>query len=131
MSTAVPANSTMLRLALRGNAAFSTISGAITIVAAAPLADVLGVDYAWVLVILGAGLLFFAAALWSSAAQPVVNRARAKVAVGLDLGWVAAGAALIGLGLLTAPGAAIVSAVAHVVLLFAVLQVFGLSKSAP
>ena len=120
----------LLRLALRGNALFSTLCGLTLLLAAGPLAPPLGIP-ALALRIVGASLLPFAVGLWRNAARQPISRKEAWVAVGLDLGWVAGSAVLIlgELWPLEVAGRWAVIAAAEVVLLWAILQILGLRRS--
>ncbi len=122
-------NTTLLRGALRANAAFSTLCGAILVVLGGVLDPVLGVP-ALALRLVGASLLPFAVSLWMNARRAEVSRREAWLAVGLDLAWVAGSAALIlgELWPLTTAGRWAVIGVAEVVLLWALLQTAGLVR---
>ena len=119
----------LLRNSLRGNAAFSGLSGAALIAGAGPLGSVLGVHPA-ISMPLGAGLIVFALTL-AKISSPERLRADTGVLVAvLDLAWVAASVALLlvgGLGLTTI-GMIAVGLVAEVIGTLAVLQMFGARK---
>ena len=125
------ARDSLLRRALRGNALFSALSGLTLLVAAGPLAPVLGVP-GLALRVVGAVLLPFAVGLWLNARRATVVRAEAWLAVALDLAWVGGSVALIGAELwpLETAGVVAVIAVAAVVLGFAGLQALGLVRAA-
>lgn len=110
------------RAALLANAAFSGVSGVALAVVARPIASLLGVDAAWVLVAIGVGLVGFAAQLVATARATPIDPDRVKLVIGADLAWVVASAALVAWGPLAPAGEALVVAVAAVVLGFAVLQ---------
>ena len=122
----------LLRTALRGNAAFSITCSLILLAGAGWLEPRLGVP-ALALRIVGVSLAPFALGLWRNAARPSVARGEAWTAVGLDLAWVAASAALVLADLwpLETAGTWTVVAVADVVLTFAILQWVGLARSKP
>ncbi len=84
----------LVRIALRGNAAFSALSGVASLAAAALWSDGLGVP-APVLVVLGLGLLPYAALLARFAGRPEVRAIEALVAVVADVGWVVGAAAIL------------------------------------
>lgn len=84
----------LVRIALRGNAAFSAASGVAALVAAVAWPETLGVPAA-VLVALGLGLLPYAALLAVFAGRPEVRPSEALLAVVADLAWVAGAAALL------------------------------------
>lgn len=127
-----PDRTRLLRLALRTNAAFSTVCGVILLAAAGRLEPMLGIARIELL-LTGASLLPFACALAFNAQRPVPNRVAAWIAVGLDLAWVAGSAALLigHLRPLTSAGYWAVLGVAEVVLTLAVLQIVGLRRSQP
>ena len=98
---------TKLRNALRLNAEFSTITGAAALVAAAPIADLLGRDEVWLVRLVGGGLLGFAALaffysgtrtsmLYRQARDVTAADAAGVVAtlVGISLGWFSTGGAI-------------------------------------
>ena len=122
--------SPLLRLALRGNALFSTVSGLTLLLAAAALGPRLGLPVLSLRVV-GAVLLPFAWGLWNNSRRAVISRAEARLAVLLDLSWVAGSAALVfgGLWPLTPAGRWTVLGVADVVLVFAFLQTVGLRRA--
>ena len=127
-ATFEPGASCLLSASLRGNAAFSAVSGIVLIAAAAPLAALMGIAAPAVLPPVGVILVIFAGGLWWSARRPVVKRTEAKIAVFLDLAWVALSAGLLAAvpWLLTPAGRWIVAAVAVCVAGFAILQALGL-----
>ena len=121
-------NDRLLRLALRGNAAFSATSGLISLVAAAPLAAGLGVPDPMVLTSLGAQLLVFAAFLvWLSTRERIHPGVTMGVIVA-DAAWVVGTVPLLAAGILTTLGVWTALGVADVVALFAVLQWIGLRR---
>lgn len=75
----------MLSRSLRANAIFSAATGAALVIASGPLATSFGVP-TWTLVVVGAGLLPFAAFVWwvSTSPQPGLVR----LIIGADALWV-------------------------------------------
>lgn len=122
---------TSLPVALRLDAIVTAANGAAYLVAAGPLADLLGLD-ALLLRIAGAGLLAFAAAVWLVASARPIPRAAAATIVALNVAWAIGclGAALADLASATTAGAAWIVAQALVVAAFAELQATGLRRSA-
>ena len=122
--------SCLLRTSLYANAAFSGVSGAALVAAAAPLGRLMGVSVTMVLPIVGVMLVLYAGTLWWSARRPAMNRAEARVAIAMDIAWVVASAALllIAPGLLAPAGRWIVALVALCVAGFAILQALGLRR---
>lgn len=121
-------NSTLLRLALDGNALFSALCGVTLVSATESAAAVIGDVDPWILRLLGVGLLLFAAFLVWVARRPTPSASYALLATGADLGWVAGSAVLLVLPvpIFSATGAGLVASVAGVVLVFALLQLAGL-----
>ena len=97
-------------------------------VAAGPLAYLLGVAATGLLLALGIGLIGYAFGLFLTAARLPRTRGSAWMATVLDTTWVLGSILLIEAGLLTAVGNALVGVVAVLVLLFAVLQFRGLRQ---
>jgi hypothetical protein len=118
----------LLRLALRGNAAFSTTCALIGLIASAPLASALGVPNAGVLVGLAAQLLVFAAFLVWLSRRPQIHPAVALGVILADVAWVVGTVPVVAGGTLTTAGVWTALAVADVVALFAVLQGVGLRR---
>jgi len=124
-------NDAFLRAALRGNAAFSTLSGLAALVFAGPLAPWLGVpDAAPWLRALGVGLVAFAAGLVWLASREEVPSGTAWGVVAADLGWVLGTVPLVAADLLSRPGDWLAVGIADFVLLFAVLQAVGIRRLA-
>ena len=120
--------SRLLRAALLANAAFSTLSGLIILFAPAWVARVLGLSGDVNLMILGIGLIAFAAILVTNARRQQVKRSEAWIAVSLDLAWVLGSYTIIFLVPFSPAGTWIVALVAELVLLFAVLQFMGIRR---
>jgi hypothetical protein len=117
-----------LRLALRGNATFSTLTGVASIFFAGSLATWMGVPAPALLVALGVGLVGFASFLFWLAARPEVAPSLAWAVVGADLAWVAATVPLVLSDALTRPGDGLALGIAEIVIIFAVLQAVGLRR---
>ena len=117
-----------LRRALQANGLFSAVSGIVLIVAAEPISHLLGIPLPSVLLGIGAALFLYALWLFRSAIQQSINHIEVWVAVVLDGAWVVGSGVLVLTGLLSATGNWLVALVADIVLLFAVLQLYGLRK---
>jgi uncharacterized membrane protein HdeD (DUF308 family) len=78
----------LLRRALMGNAVFSTLSGLTVLFAPGWLLRILGLSPDVSLVILGIGLIVFAASLVISARRQHLKRSDTWIAVLMDLAWV-------------------------------------------
>jgi hypothetical protein len=128
--TAVRDGGRLLRLALRLDAAASGALGLLGVLAAAPLADPLGVT-AVALRGTGVFLVGYALALVLIAARPVIPRPAAWTVVAGNTVWVlsSVGAAVAGRDSLTTLGVAVVLAQAAAVAVFADLQWLGLRRA--
>lgn len=121
----------LLRRALQANALFSALSGAALILATGWLSDHLGLQRTWLLPVLGVGLLGFAGSLLLIARGEPIDRMAATGASVADGLWVAGSLALVWwdpLGM-TEVGLWLVIGVADIVLLFALVQAWGLARS--
>lgn len=118
-----------LRLALRGNATFSTLTGLASIFFAGSLASWMGLPAPALLVALGVGLVGFASFLFWFASLPEVSPSLAWGVVGADLAWVVGTVPLVLADVLTRPGDWLAIGIAEIVMLFAVLQAIGIRRS--
>jgi len=120
----------LLRRALLGNAAFSTVCSLIMVFGSKPVVTLLGIDEPLALVVIGVGILLFAADVAWIATRPQLDRKAATLILILDIAWVVVSASL----LLTdwvafsSAGQWAVAGVADVVAVFAVLEYFGLRQ---
>ena len=122
-------SSQLLRLALRGNAAFSTLSGMTFLAASGSIAAFLGDIPSREIASVGASLLAFAAFLvWLSLRAPIPHGLVLGVIAG-DLAWVVGTVLVLFAGGFTSSGAIAAIAVANAVLAFAVLQWVGLRRT--
>jgi hypothetical protein len=120
--------SNLLRRSLQADSAVSALSGLILIVAAKPLAVLLGVRVPVILIGLGISLLIYAAGLFRNARRESISQTEAMLTVILNGAWVVGSAIVIFMGVLTLLGNWLVAIVADVVLIFAVLQFWGIRK---
>jgi len=118
-----------VRTALVANAAFSALSGMALVVASRPLASLLGVDATWILLVIGVGLVGYAAWLLVIARREPTDPREVKAAIGADLAWVAGSTLLVAWGPLARRGEMLVGVVAVVVLGFALLQANAIRRS--
>ena len=119
----------LLRAALFGNAAFSTLSGLTMLAASGPLAAATGIP-APALFSTGIALLIFAVDLVLVARGTEANRLFVWAFIGADGLWVVGSAiGLVAATMLTPVGQSAVAAVATVVALFGWLQYRGLRAS--
>lgn len=120
----------LLRLALGGNAAFSTLSAVIFLVASQPIASFLGLLPGKQVVVLGIQLGVFAAWLAWLSTRPAIPRWQVWLIIALDALWVAGSFQLV---LASPPGLTVggkwaIGMVADVVALLALLQFLGLRR---
>ena len=123
-------NASFLRRALQVDGVFSFLSGVILIIAAEPIASLLGLQNDAILIGIGIALLLYATALFLNVRRAVISRSEAIFAAVLNFGWVAGSAVVIAWGVLTTTGNWLVAIVAEVVLLFGILQLYGVRKMA-
>jgi hypothetical protein len=121
-------STTFLRRSLQLDGVASGLTGLLLLVAAGPIAAVLGVTAPGVARIVGALLIVFAAALLWNARAATVACGEVITAVLLNIAWVIGSAALIALGPLTVPGNVADAAVAAAVLGFTLLEIIGLRR---
>jgi hypothetical protein len=118
----------LLRNALMGNALFSTLSGLAILFAQGRVLRILGLSGSVNLLILGVGLIVFAATLLVNARRQQVKRSDAWVAVSMDLAWVVGSCVLIFIVPFSTEGKWVVGVIAELVLVFAVLQFVGIRR---
>lgn len=130
MTAIAQSPSTLLRNTLRANAAFCAISGAISVVSSSALAEFLGIPDGAPLVVLGLGLLVYAAVLFYYTLQPVLDLRQAWIFTILDGLWVVGSAAVLALDLfaLSNHGRWLVLILADIVLVFTILEYLGLRR---
>ena len=104
------------------------LCGVLLLAAASPISALIGLAGPSIARVVGALLMVYAAALLYNGARATVSRAEAVAAVVLNAGWVIGSAVVILAGPLTLIGNLAVAAVAAAVLLFAVLEVVGLTR---
>jgi hypothetical protein len=120
----------LLRRALQSDAILSAASGSGLLLAAEPVARLLGLGISWPIALLGADLLLFGAWVGYEAWQPELRVRRARLILALDIAWVVASALVLALDLwaFTVAGKWAVAAVADVVALVALAQYLGLRR---
>jgi len=121
-------NDRLLRYSLRGNAAFSTLSGLASLAFAGPLTSALGMEPPLALQVLGAQLLGFAVLLVWLASRPLIRPAFAWAVIAADLLWVAGTLPVVMSGQLTSAGNWTALMIADLVALFALLQYLGVRR---
>ena len=120
----------LLRRVLQANMVFSGLSGLLLAVDAGPLSRWLGVPAAWILMVIGIGLLGFAWQLFQTAKQSPMNLRQANAILLMDIAWVVGSALLLFTGWVsfTTAGWWAVLLVADVVALFAILEFVGIRR---
>ena len=131
MTTLSAPSSTLLRRALQGNGAFSTVSGLVTLLGANAVAAFTGVQPAIVFIVLGISLLLFAAGLFWMTRETAVNPTLARIVIVMDVLWVVGSVILLLSNALplTVAGKWAIGLVADMVALFAILQYIGLRRA--
>lgn len=114
-----------LRRGLQLDGIASGLCGVLLLAAASPISALMGLADPSIARLLGAFLMIYAAALLYNAARATVSRREAVAAVVLNAGWVLGSALVILAGPLTPVGNV---AAAAAVVLFAVLEVVGLTR---
>lgn len=117
-----------LRRSLQLDGIASGLCGVLLLAAASPISALMGLAAPSIARLLGAFLMIYAAALLYNAARATVSRREVVAAVVLNAGWVLGSALVILAGPLTPAGNLAVAAVAAAVVLFAVLEVVGLTR---
>jgi hypothetical protein len=117
-----------LRRSLQLDGIASGLCGVLLLAAASPISALMGLADPSIARLLGAFLMIYAAALLYNAARATVSRREAVAAMVLNAGWVLGSALVILAGPLTPVGNLAVAAVAAAVVLFAVLEVVGLTR---
>ncbi len=117
-----------LRRSLQLDGIASGLCGVLLVAAAFPISAVIGLAAPGIAQVVGALLVVYAAALLWNGARATVSRAEAVAAVVLNAGWVIGSAVVILAGPLTLIGNLAVAALAAAVLLFAALEVVGLTR---
>ncbi|MBT8241880.1 MAG: SRPBCC family protein [Acidimicrobiia bacterium] len=114
---------TKLRNTLRLNTGLSIATGVAGLAAAGPVADLLGVEQIWLIRLLGAGLLAFAAGVLLVAGSPTrtLQTWSAEISIA-DLSWVIGTGAIIAMGWLSTNGAVAMAAIAAMVLSLGIAQ---------
>ena len=120
-----------LRTALFANAVFSAVCALMMIVWTGSVETLLGLQTPWLLRLVGLGLLLFSIDLTHQITRPRLETWRALYASVADLLWVIGSVlgVLLFPALLSETGVAVVLAVAGIVLIFALWQVWGIDRA--
>ena len=122
--------STLLRRALLADAAFSGLSGAACVLGASPLAALMGIPSPIILIVLGLGVLGYAALVYRLSTRKAISHGEALIPVVGNIAWVVASWVLLlgGWVAFTPAGWWIVAVVADIVALFAIAQFIGIRQ---
>jgi len=126
--SANPDRTRFLRRSLQLDGIVSGLCGVLLLAGARQICALMGIAGPGIARVVGALLMVYAASLLYNAARATVSRSEAVAAVVLNAGWVLGSALLILDGPLTPVGNLAVAAVAAAVLLFAMLEVVGLTR---
>ena len=118
----------LLRMALRANALFSTISGLVLVFAQRWVVRLLGLPETINLITLGISLFVFAAILLLFARKNPIKLLDAWIAVILDAAWVIGSYPLLFVVPFSTSGKWVVGIVAEVVMVFALMQWLGIRR---
>ncbi len=123
-------SSSLVRRALLGNSIFSGLSGALFLLAAAPIATFLGLESALAIRIIGVMLLLYVPILYKTATAATINRPLVMTIIALDVGWVVGSMILIFGNILplTTGGKWGIAIVADIVSVAAIAQYVGLRR---
>ncbi len=117
---------TRLRNVLRLNVGFSAVTGSLALVLGGRIADLLGLEPAWIVPALGAALLGFAGVVfWVAGARTSTLLDWSRVISVADFGWVVATAAVIAAGWLSTTGAIVMGLIGLVVFELGLAQLRG------
>ena len=121
--------SNLLRNTLLINAGSSLLFGGAALAFADPLAQWTGIA-SWILYVLGAGLVLFAADVAWTATRNPINPLFAKAIIAADVAWVVGSglSLLLFSGRLTVPGQWTIELIAIAVAVLAILQTVGLRR---
>ena len=128
---ATVSSSSLLRNTLLANAIFSTISGLLFTFDAKAVDNFLGLGMPSVILVLGIGILIFAAEVFWIGTRPQINRTAAQVITAFDIAWVVVSWILLMTNLVTFSNAGwwAVALIADIVAAFAIFEVIGLKKA--
>lgn len=118
-----------LRRTLLVNTTLSVLTGAAALVAGGPVADLLGVDQVWLIRLLGAGLLAFAAGVFLAARSDRDALITWSLEISIaDFAWVAGTIAVVALGWLSTTGVIVMAIVGADVLTLGTVQLLNRSR---
>jgi hypothetical protein len=120
----------MTRL-LQADGLFCATTGGICLAAARPLATLFGLNLPAIFTVVGGLVLVYGLSLWLLAGRAAHTRFWVQVALALNVVWVVAsfGGLLAGLFPVTTAGKWVIAILADLVLIIALLQLYGLRRS--
>ena len=120
----ISVNQSSIRRILYGNAVFSGMSGLLFIFAARPVADFIGLDTSLAILLIGIGLLGYAALLYINASRAEISRSFVLLAIIADTTWALLSVLLLLTGWVSfsVEGKWVVGILAVIVDIFATLQ---------
>ena len=121
-------HSNFLRLSLRGNAVFSTLSGLSFVFGNQAISSLLGEVPPIAVLSVGVQLLLFAGALFWLASRPVISAPLAVGVIVADLLWVVGTAIVVSIDFFAPRGETLALLLADVVLAAAILQGIGVRR---
>jgi hypothetical protein len=122
------ANQTLLRMALLGNVGFSIVSAAVAMFWKEVVMHWLDISKDFGILFLGVGLMIFAIWLLINGVRTNIKLQDARIAVAIDLAWVALSVPVVVFAPLSSQGKWVVTVVAAIVLSFAVTQWMGIQR---
>lgn len=128
MDRPIKASQRLLRIALLGNAGFSIFSATISFFWKERVVQCLGISKDFGILFLGIGLMIFAVWLLMNGVRTNIKLQDARLAVVMDLAWVALSVPVVVLAPLASQGKWVVTVIAAVVLSFAVAQWIGIGR---
>jgi hypothetical protein len=120
----VSANQTLIRRILYANAIFSGVSGILFVLASNPIAKFIGLDASLPILIIGIGLIGYAALIYSNVSRREISPSFVLIAVIGDTSWVLLSILLLTTGWVSfsMEGKWLVGSIAMIVDIFATLQ---------
>lgn len=128
MNRPIAASQSLLRVALLGNAGFSIVSAAVAVFWKEVVMRWLGIAKDFGILFLGIGLMIFGVWLLINGVRTNIKLQDARIAVVMDLAWVAVSVPVVVFAPLALHGKWVVTVIAAVVLSFAVTQWLGIRR---
>lgn len=119
----------LLRVSLTANAVFSALSGLVFALGSFAVASAIGLTPSWILLVVGIGLLGFAARIGWLASRPTISLPGSMTIVWCDLAWVVGTIPVVVTEVLNGTGTIAALAIADTVVVFALLQYLGIRRA--